>query len=62
MGIVDIEYEVYHCPCCTGYILMRLQYPHGEMGCSPSLEHYAELPGWLEKEALSDKIEKLEKY
>jgi len=51
MTVVDVEHEVYRCPHCPGYIVVREQFPHYDAGCSISLEHYTVLPDWLKKEA-----------
>ncbi len=49
MTIVDIGYEVYKCPHCSGYLAIRMQCPYTKTGCSATLEHWRELPEWLDK-------------
>jgi hypothetical protein len=50
MAIVDVKYEVYKCPHCSGYLVIREQYPRDGIGCSISIEHCTELPDWLKQE------------
>jgi hypothetical protein len=50
MTIVDIEHEVFKCPHCLGYLIIREQYPYDGYGCSLSVEHSISLPEWLKKE------------
>ncbi len=61
MVLVDVVHDVYHCPCCEGYIVLRTQYPYDGCGSSSSLEHYLNLPEWLKKEVGVDKIAHIEK-
>jgi hypothetical protein len=49
MALVDVEYEVYKCLHCSGYLVIRVQYPYMEVGCSATLEHWKELPEWLDE-------------
>lgn len=40
MTVVDIDYEVYSCPHCIGYLILRKQFPSDYMpGCSTTLKH-----------------------
>ena len=50
MAIVDVEYDVYKCPHCLGFIEVRRQYPYTDYGCTVSLTHHPELPKYLEGE------------
>ena len=54
MGLVSVEYEVYKCPHCRGYIIIRKQFPHLEPGCSISLMHYLELPDYLKGQEIKE--------
>lgn len=47
MGVVEVFYEVYRCPHCGGFIVIREQYRCMEDGCSISVEHMVELPEYL---------------
>ena len=44
MGVVDVEHEVYKCPHCNGYIIIRKQFPHMDSGCSTLLIHSDKIP------------------
>lgn len=39
MGVVDIDYEVYKCPHCEGYIILGKQFPYDDYGCSTTILH-----------------------
>lgn len=47
MAVVDVEYDIYKCPHCSGFIIIRKQYPYLDTGCSVSVEHLEELPDYL---------------
>ena len=61
MTVVDVEYELYHCPCCAGYIVVRLQYASSETGGSVSLEHHKDVPDYIKKGVITDKVLNIEK-
>lgn len=61
MTVVDVEYEIYRCPCCAGYIVVRLQYPHYEPGCSVSLEHHKDIPDYVERDTRTAEVKTMEK-
>ena len=45
MGVVDVEHEVYKCPHCSGYLIIRKQFPADfSPGCSTSLIHSDKVP------------------
>ena len=39
MAVVDVDYEVYKCPHCDGFIWLRRQFADAYGGCSTLLEH-----------------------
>ena len=50
MTIVDVEYEIYKCPHCEGYLVIRMQFPSFDYGATASLEHWDEIPDYLKDE------------
>ena len=44
MGLVDVEHEVYRCPHCNGYLIIRKQFPYDGPGCSTGLIHSEKIP------------------
>jgi len=61
MTVVDVEYEIYRCPCCVGYIVMRLQHARYESGDSVSLEHHKDIPDHIKKSVPTCKVQSMEK-
>lgn len=47
MGIVSIEYEIYKCPHCVGFIVMREQYPRDGGWCSIGVRHLESIHEYL---------------
>ena len=50
MSLIDTEYKLYKCPHCTGYVVVKMQFPHIDAGCFISLEHLSKFPDYLRKE------------
>jgi len=62
MALVDVEYEVYNCPHCKGYIVLRKQFPLNDSGCIISVGHHSVLPKHITYEVHWSEIQNIEMF